>query len=408
MKTLEVVFLCAVIAILLFGCESSTSSKISTISGKVVYTESTNPVNKAEIYVYTNEKAYGFGSFYYSHKISTNSIGEYSFSYSTDFHYRVLSEQYEDSLVTFCSPFLDIYTTDDALPLITDDLQLYENQAQSTLTLNFESSIEGVDTDSVNVHLGKRIGVNYVIIDSFITDNNLSYSFNNMGTGQYSVSIEKRTYDPNYESISIIGNHYYLPFVDGINPLESIIRIKYMSVEKPAIYIYPEKSENYHVSLKFLNETHLTKSIPEYNEGWKVFIDKTGKIDNKYDYLFYECALIKNLEFSQGYCYSVKDLRAGIVFILDEIGLNKQEIKDFIEYWEDRFQEYPFYKIYPLINSEIDNFVELQVSPQPDSVLRVWLYFEGCESKEQLSTPTFKKFERRKSVVVEWGGVMMN
>ena len=94
--------------------------------------------------------------------------------------------------------------------------------------------------------------------------------------------------------------------------------------------------------------------------------------------------------------------------LLDKIGLNEKEIRDFIDYWSGRFEEYDYYKVYLILNSEIDNYVELNINPKPDSVLRVWLYFEGCKEKEILSDPEFIQFKRNKTAVVEWGGVMLN
>ena len=150
------------------------------------------------------------------------------------------------------------------------------------------------------------------------------------------------------------------------------------------------------------------ESIPDYNTGWNVFIDKTGKIDNKYDYLFYECVQFDEPKFNYGYCISSDEMVNALKRVLNEIGLNDQENKDFIEYWGDRFTKFPYYKIHPILDNELNRYVELKIIPKPDSVLRVWLFFEGTSIKEELKAPSFDKFMRKKSTVVEWRGVMLN
>ena len=407
MKNTKLIYLNLLIVIFILGCENSTSNENNIISGLVVYNNSTTPVNDADIYIYLNAKAIGMSTYFYSHTISTNIHGEYSFQYSTDYRYNLYSELIQDGLVSHCGPSVYVHTSEELVPIVADDIELYENQTQSTIILSFESFINGVDTDSMKVHLSRRVGVDYVVIDSLITDESTSFNFDNMETGLYSVSTEKTTFVPGI-GITQIHTCNGIPFVDGVSVVEATIPIEFSQCEKPAIYIYPQIEENYNVNLLFKDGVSLTKSIPLYNNGWDVFVDKKGKINNRYDYLFYECSLATNFKFQKGYCYSSDDINSGIKQILSEIGLNEKEIRDFVDYWGNRFEKYPFYKVYPVVDNEIDNFVELQISPKPDSILRVWLYFEGCNSNQKLEHPLFKKFERRNSVVVEWGGVMIN
>ena len=180
MKNTKLIYLSLLIIIFIFGCENSTSNENKTISGQVVYKNSNTPVSDADIYIYINEKFYCMSYYSYSHKISTNINGEYSFRYSTDFRYKLYSELIQDNLVSHCGQFVYINTSEELIPLVADDLELYENQTQSTLIINFESFINGVDTDSMKVHLMKRIGVNYVVIDSLTTNESTSYNFYNM------------------------------------------------------------------------------------------------------------------------------------------------------------------------------------------------------------------------------------
>ena len=109
-----------------------------------------------------------------------------------------------------------------------------------------------------------------------------------------------------------------------------------------------------------------------------------------------------------GWCIKQENIQIELPKILHKLGLNKQEMFDFMEYWLPRFDEHEFYKFKLLINEQLDNFVELDVSPKPDSVLRLLFFFEGCDEFEKLQEPKFSEFKRKGTTVVEWGGVLLN
>jgi len=408
MKNVNLIVLGVVILVLFSGCTSTTSNKENTISGKVIFYDNSIPIANADIYIYANDKYTCTSEYWYSHKIETNSEGEYTFMYSTENRYKLYSELKSGLITTHYSQFVYVDTSEELIPIVAEDIALYEKSENSNINLNFESNITGVDTDSIKVILSKLEGTNLVKIDSFVTTDEVSYLIENVATGHYYVNIEKTTFVPEENAIVTLHNIYGLSFIDGINAMETTIFLDYAMDEKPAIYIYPEKAEKFRVSLLFKEGVNLVKSIPSYNAGWEIFVDVNGKIENKYDYLFYECLQPTNFKFQNGYCYSSEGIDSEIDQLLRKIGLNDIEIEDFIDYWSGRFNNYDYYKIYPIFNNEIDNYVELDIDPKPDSILRVWLYFEGCNNYEELSKPTFNQFKRNKITAVEWGGVMIN
>jgi len=408
MKNFNLIVLGVVILVLFSGCTSTTSNQENTISGKVIFYDNSIPTANADIYVYANEKDFCTSEYIYSHKIETNSEGEYTFMYSTENRYKLYSELKSGLITTHYSQYVYVDTSEELIPLIAEDIALHERSENSNINLIFESNIAGVDTDSIKVFISKIEGINLAIIDSFVTTDEVSYLIENVATGYYYVNIEKTTFVPEENAIVILNNTYGIPFIDGINAIETTVYLDYAMNEKPAIYIYPEKAEVFQVSLLFKEGVNLVKSIPNYGDSWEIFIDVNGKIENKYDYLFYECIQPINFKFQNGYCFSSVSIDDELKQLLREIGLNKTEIEDFIDYWSGRFNNYDYYKIYPIFNNEIDNYVELDIDPKPDSILRVWLYFEGCNNYEELSKPTFNQFKRNKITAVEWGGVMIN
>nr|MBC8384589.1 hypothetical protein [Candidatus Cloacimonadota bacterium] len=197
-------------------------------------------------------------------------------------------------------------------------------------------------------------------------------------------------------------------FTDGIDNLNLDLHLSNSEDYKPAIYIYPEEDQQFQVKLKLNNRTQITTSIPEYTNGWDVFVEKSGKIDHKYDYLFYETSIIYLPKFSKGWCFNKSDLENEIKCLLENIGLNTKEKKEFLDFWIYKLQKYDFYKIYPIFNESINYYVELEIVPPSETTFRFRFFFEGCDNFEELPEPEIPAFERTGTTVVEWGGVMVN
>ena len=152
----------------------------------------------------------------------------------------------------------------------------------------------------------------------------------------------------------------------------------------------------------------MTESIPEYGSGWDVFVETTGRIDRKYEYLFYEASIHDLPSFNTGWCFYNEDLPVELRTILLEIGLNDKEADDFLEYWLEYLAEYEYYSVYPVFNRSLDQYVELHVTPEPDAQLRFWLFFEGSTDFRALPDQAVPAFQRGSTTVVEWGGTLLN
>lgn len=62
---------------------------------------------------------------------------------------------------------------------------------------------------------------------------------------------------------------------------------------------------------------------------------------------------------------------------------------------------------YNLITFQTDAYTErakLQVTPEPDSVLRVFMAYRPLEQPIKIEEPILENFERRGFAVIEWGG----
>jgi hypothetical protein len=176
-------------------------------------------------------------------------------------------------------------------------------------------------------------------------------------------------------------------------------------VKKPAIYLYPESTEKIEVILK--QKGNLIKTIPEYKNGWLVTATPEGKIDGKYDYLFYETTLDVDPPLSdKGWSVSYKDLNKWFDTKLPELGLNKKEIEDFKAYWLNHLPFSPYYEIRIFDEKFLKENLSFSISPKPDTLIRVILHFRGTVSSSNLREPVLKTPERKGFTVVEWGGIV--
>jgi hypothetical protein len=176
---------------------------------------------------------------------------------------------------------------------------------------------------------------------------------------------------------------------------------------KPNIYIYPVSTCSLSVKIEFPLGGTIIKSIPYYGNGWNISVSPTGKINNEYGYLFYECTNPDKYQYSKGWIINRDSLSIFFSNSMLQTGFNSQEINDFIEYWIPRLLEYPYYIIYPELSEDIDKVIQLKFSIKPDKVLRLFYVIKGTEGpNKKLDTPMLPKFERSGFVVTEWGVVM--
>ena len=175
---------------------------------------------------------------------------------------------------------------------------------------------------------------------------------------------------------------------------------------KPVIYLYPENTTD--VSVRVDLDGELTCTYPDYRDGWNVtaypdgtLIDKlTGK---EYYCLYWEGESAAEWDMSRGAVVSGSDTAAFLEEKLAEIGLSARERNEFIIYWLPRMQD----NRYNYITFHTDDYsaaVPLEVTPQPDSVLRVFMVYAAVPEYFETQPQHFGGFERNGFTLVEWGG----
>ena len=176
--------------------------------------------------------------------------------------------------------------------------------------------------------------------------------------------------------------------------------------EKPVIYLYPEAEQEIEVELDYAGE--LTCTYPEYQDGWHVVAQPDGAlVDNvtgkEYSYLFWEGKSDVEYDLSKGYVIPGEDTAEFLEMKLNELGLNRKEANEFIVYWLPRMQENT-YNLITFQDEVYKNVAKLEITPNPDSVLRVFMVYKPLEEKNEIEEPVLESFDRNGFTVVEWGG----
>ncbi len=175
------------------------------------------------------------------------------------------------------------------------------------------------------------------------------------------------------------------------------------------ICFYPEKTTN--VSVKIVPEGGLTKTEPNYGNGWNVLANPDGQLTdldtgNIYPYLFWEGRGGIYTTPEKRFLISSKDIHNFLVKKLTKLCLNQKEQKDFIDFWEPRMTGAPYFFVTFLGNKEMDTIAPLTIIPKPDSVIRILMDFLPLQKPISVEGYEIKTPNRDGFTVVEWGGVL--
>lgn len=188
-----------------------------------------------------------------------------------------------------------------------------------------------------------------------------------------------------------------------------------MYVAKPVIYLYPEETTECYVSLDF--EGTITCTYPYYDEeyGWHITAAPDGTLTDtvtgrQYDYLFWEGESVELNGFDNAICVRGCDTARFLEGYLEACGLTYSEIDDFISYWLPQMESNE-YNLISFPAREYEEMASLNVSPEPDTVIRVYMVFTPLDEEveipeeQQLEWPV--RTDRTGFTVVEWGGSMI-
>jgi hypothetical protein len=186
----------------------------------------------------------------------------------------------------------------------------------------------------------------------------------------------------------------------------------FCGIDEPVINLYPTKTEPVSVQVNY--PAGFTRTDPTYNPktGWQVLATPSGTLtnlaDNKqYPYLIWEGNPPPiHYDMSIGFVVPGSQTSAFLNKELPTIGLSPAETAAFIAYWQPRISGNK-YNLIHFAGKAYTDYAKLQITPQPDSLLRVLMVYEPLQQSVSVSPQTFPPFQRKGFTVVEWGGTQL-
>lgn len=176
---------------------------------------------------------------------------------------------------------------------------------------------------------------------------------------------------------------------------------------KPVVYLYPTHAEQVSVRIG----AHVTVSDPTYDQasGWQVWAQPDGRLTDggrAYGSLFWEGQGFGQYpSITSGTVVKRADVVATMRTQLAQQGLNQAESSDFVAYWQAKIPNKPYVRLTWFNAVQMNDLAPLYVSPQPDTVLRVFLDMAGYDTKIAMPAQKLTSTPRSGFTLVEWGGL---
>ena len=198
--------------------------------------------------------------------------------------------------------------------------------------------------------------------------------------------------------------YYYVPETGEVGKYAIVIG----AYAKPVLYLYPTKKTN--VTVTFEKPENLTTTYPKYKDNWKVTAYPNGDLydkDNKYYYaLYWEEVKNHDITFNEGFYVNEDNAITFLEEKLTILGFNPRERNEFIMYWLPILENNKHNLIYFEQTKERDKYSKLNISPRPDSILRISMHVKKVNGKVSIKEQKLNKFNRTGFSAVEWGGVI--
>ena len=88
---------------------------------------------------------------------------------------------------------------------------------------------------------------------------------------------------------------------------------------------------------------------------------------------------------------------------LELLGLNEREINEFIVYWINKIEDNNYNYIYFKTTDEINNYMPLEFSKDPDTLIRVVVDIKPLKKEIKVKPQELKSVKRSGFTIVEWG-----
>ncbi len=178
---------------------------------------------------------------------------------------------------------------------------------------------------------------------------------------------------------------------------------------KPVIYLYPQRSTDVTVKIEIHGEDAFL--YPSYTDSWNFTAEPNGDLifgDQTYNYLFWEAARASTLTPQQattGFFVEGQHITSFFEDKLTLAGFTSKEQADFITFWGPRLAKNTLNFIHFEFNETCDKYAELDISPKPDHLYRIFMVWEAVEAEFPVTEQEIQRIDRNGFCVLEWGGM---
>jgi hypothetical protein len=180
--------------------------------------------------------------------------------------------------------------------------------------------------------------------------------------------------------------------------------------KKPIIYLYPTQKTDVSIKLDFKGKMETT--FPKYESNWDLTAYPEGKIFDKktnryYNSLFWDGVSNfpkDHFNYKDGFIVLKKDLTSFLIEKLEFIGLSNPETNDFIQFWLPILEKNEINFIHFWINDDYNGICKSQITPKPDSEIRLFMDFYNLENPIEIQTQKLISIDRKGFTYIEWGG----
>ncbi len=192
-------------------------------------------------------------------------------------------------------------------------------------------------------------------------------------------------------------------------PLLRRARSQRIMTFKPVIYLYPSEETEVIVNVD-IKKGQNAFFYPNYNESWQCTAQANGDVTidgEQYRYLFWEAKQndhLQEIDVDEGFVVQGADAVSFLEEKLSTFGLNTAEQADFITFWGPKIAQHEQNLIRFEWNETCDKFADLNISPQPDHLYRVYIFVAPLEVEIDIRPQVIPQMDRSGFTVVEWGG----
>ena len=177
-------------------------------------------------------------------------------------------------------------------------------------------------------------------------------------------------------------------------------------IAKPILYLYPKNDTN--VTISFEHPEYLETTYPKFRGQWDVLAKSNGdlydKNNNYYYALYWDEKKVHSVDFTTGYYVERENAISFLEQKLSYIGLSDKERNEFIMYWLPVLEKNKKSLVYFELTEERESYNKLNISPKPDSLLRLVIHIKKVDKRVDIPKQSLVKFQRKGFVAVEWGG----